>query len=130
MEKISEKTNSLNWFEIPVKDTKRAKQFYEHIFNIKMQTQETMGMEMTMFPWEPGAGKVSGALVKGQMHIPGKDGPVLYLNANPHLQTVVDKIEAAGGKVVMPKTQISEDIGYMAFFIDTEGNRIALHARK
>ena len=132
MEKLSANTNALNWFEIPVTDTVRAKKFYETIFDIKMETQEMMGMEMTMFPFDMQAtnGKVSGALVKGQMHKPGMDGPILYLNANPTIQTVIDKIEKAGGKVLMPKTQISEQIGYMAIFADTEGNRIALHAGK
>jgi len=56
------------------------------------------------------------------------DGAVVYLNANPAIQSVVDKIEKAGGKILMPKTLINEQIGYMAFFTDTEGNRMALHA--
>lgn len=131
MEKISANTNALNWFEIPVTDTARAKKFYEAILDIQMETQEMMGMEMTYFPFdrEGQSGKVSGALVKSEMHKPGMDGAVVYLNANPSIQMVVDRIEAAGGKVLMPKTHISEDIGYMAFFMDTEGNRTALHAR-
>ncbi|PSL44332.1 hypothetical protein CLV51_106198 [Chitinophaga niastensis] len=130
MEKISANTNALNWFEIPVTDTARAKKFYETILDVQMESQEMMGMEMTMFPYDmqSNSGKVSGALVKGEMHKPGADGPVIYLNANPAIQTVVDKIEAAGGKVIMPRTLINEQIGYMAFFIDTEGNRLALHA--
>jgi predicted enzyme related to lactoylglutathione lyase len=130
MEKISANTNALNWFEIPVTDTARAKKFYETIFDVQMDTQDMMGMEMTFFPYdmEANSGKVSGALVKGQMHKPGADGSIVYLNANPAIQTVVDKIEQAGGKVLMPKTQISEQIGYMAVFMDSEGNRMALHA--
>lgn len=117
MEKLGPNTNALNWFEIPVTDTARAKKFYEAIFDIKMDTQEMMGMEMTFFPYdmESQNGKVSGALVKGQMHKPGLDGSVIYLNANPSIQQVLSKIEAAGGKILMPKTQITEDIGYMAF---------------
>lgn len=130
MEKMSAATNALNWFEIPVTDTARAKRFYETIFDIQMQTDTMMGMEMTMFPFDmqSASGRVSGALVKGPMHKPGSDGAIVYLNANPSIQTVIDKIESAGGKVLMPKTQISPEIGYMAFFTDTEGNRMALHA--
>lgn len=130
MEKISPNTNALNWFEIPVTDTARAKKFYESILDIQMETQDMMGMEMTFFPYDMEAqnGKVSGALVKGDMHKPAMDGAIVYLNANPAIQSVVDRIEAAGGKVIMPKTLINEQIGYMAFFIDTEGNRMALHA--
>ncbi|AFD09019.1 VOC family protein [Solitalea canadensis] len=131
MEKISAKTNALNWFEIPVEDTERAKQFYESILDIKMETQNMMGMEMSFFPFdmEDGSGKVSGALVKSNMHKPGMDGAIIYLNANPTIQTVIDKIEPSGGKLLMDKTQIDENIGYMAFFVDTEGNRMAIHAQ-
>jgi predicted enzyme related to lactoylglutathione lyase len=130
MEKMSVGTNALNWFEIPVTDTARAKKFYETLFDIQMETNEMMGMEMTSFPFDMqgSTGKVSGALIKGPMHKPSADGAVIYLNANPAIQTVIDKIEKAGGKIIMPKTLINEHIGYMAFFTDTEGNRIALHA--
>lgn len=129
-EKLSSSTNALNWFEIPVTDTARAKKFYETILDIQMDTQDMMGMEMTFFPYdmEGQSGKVSGALVKGEMMKPGMDGAVVYLNANPKIQTVVDRIEAAGGKVIVPTMLISEQIGYMAFFTDTEGNRLGLHA--
>ncbi len=130
MEKMSQNTNALNWFEIPVTDSARAKKFYEDIFGIQMETTDMMGLEMTFFPYDMNAqsGKVSGALVKGEMMKPGMDGAVVYLNANPAIQTVVDKIEGAGGKVLMPKTHISDEVGYMAWFTDTEGNRMALHA--
>jgi len=130
MEKLSANTNALNWFEIPVTDTARAKKFYETILDIQLQTQEMMGMEMTFFPFDMQAnnGKVSGSLVKGPMHKPSMDGSIVYLNANPSIQAVIDKIEKAGGKILMPRTLIKEDIGYMAFFADTEGNRMALHA--
>ncbi len=132
MEKLSASTNALNWFEIPVTDTPRAKTFYETILDIQLQTDTMMGMEMTVFPHDPqsGNGRVSGALIKGPMHKPSMDGAVVYLNANPEIQKVIDRIEKAGGKVLMPKTLINEHIGYMAFFADTEGNRMALHASK
>lgn len=126
-----EKTaNALNWFEIPAQDIARAKGFYESIFNVKMEDMpEMMGMKMSSFPAEMGNGKVSGAVVQSQMHVPSKDGAVVYLNANPSIQNVIDRIEKSGGKVMMPKTQISPEIGYMAFFVDTEGNKIGLHAQ-
>jgi len=126
-----EKTaNALNWFEIPAKDITRAKKFYESVFNVKMEDMpEMMGMKMTGFPTEMGNGKVSGALVQSQMHNPSTDGAVVYLNANPAIQTVIERVEKSGGKVVMPKTHISPEIGYMAFFVDSEGNKIGLHAQ-
>ncbi|HXB11216.1 MAG TPA: VOC family protein [Bacteroidia bacterium] len=126
-----EKTaNALNWFEIPAKDITRAKKFYETIFATKMEDMpEMMGMKMTSFPAEMGNGKVSGAIAQSDMHKPSTDGAVVYLNANPNIQNVLDRIEKAGGKVVMPKTQISPEIGNMAFFIDSEGNKVGLHAQ-
>ena len=123
-------SNSINWFEIPTKDIERATKFYSAVFGITMEVQEMEGMPMAFFPYEPGSGKMSGALIKSDMHAPStSDGPVLYLNADPDLSDAFGKIEAAGGSIIMPKTQIPEEHGYMAFFIDTEGNRMALHSR-
>lgn len=122
-------TNALNWFEIPAIDIDRAKKFYDAIFGIDMVVlPEMMGMKMAGFPMEMGSGKASGGLAQSQMHKPSADGAIIYLNANPSIQAVIDRIEPAGGKVVMPRTQISPEIGYMAFFMDTEGNKIGLHA--
>jgi predicted enzyme related to lactoylglutathione lyase len=121
--------NSLNWFEIPVTDMERAKKFYETIFEIEKQELPIPQIKMVTFPWEMGSGKVNGALAQHELYKPSTDGVAVYLNANPDIQTVIDRIEPAGGKIVIPKTQISPEIGYMAFFIDTEGNRMALHAQ-
>jgi predicted enzyme related to lactoylglutathione lyase len=127
---MDKNANSLNWFEIPAADLPRAKKFYETIFSCQMQDYpEMMGMKMSGFPSDPGNGKASGAIAQSEFHTPAKDGALIYLNANPAIQTIIDRIEGAGGKVVMPKTQISPEIGYMAFFIDTEGNRVGLHAQ-
>ncbi len=124
-------TNSLNWFEIPAVDLDRASKFYGTIFGVEMVPwDEMMGMKMSAFPSDPMNGKVSGALVKSQFHKPSSDGAVIYLNANPKIQDVIDRIENAGGQVIMPSTVISPEIGVMAFFIDTEGNRVGLHAQQ
>ena len=73
---------------------------------------------------------IGGAIcLSGNSYIPSADsGPLVYLNANPDVQNILNKIEAAGGKILMPKTQISPEYGYMALFLDTEGNRVALHS--
>lgn len=120
--------NALNWFEIPVSDIIRAKKFYETVFDIQMHEEEMMGMKMAFFPSENMNGKVSGGLVQGPMHKPSADGAKVYLNGNPDLSVALSKVEEAGGKVVMSKTKIGDDIGYMAFFIDSEGNSGALHS--
>ncbi len=121
-------TNALNWFEIPATDITRAKSFYETIFGFKMEQVEMMGMHMAMFPVDNMSGKVGGGLVQSDMHKPSTDGAAIYLNGNPDLITVLDKVESAGGQVVMPKTHIDEQTGYMAFFMDSEGNKVGLHS--
>ena len=124
---MSSETNALNWFEIPVTDISRAKKFYETIFEISMEDMEMSGMKYAMFPFDPMKGKVAGGLAQSPMHTPSATGSIIYLNANPDLQKVLDRIEKAGGKVTMPKTSIGEN-GYMAFFSDTETNTVALHS--
>ncbi len=121
--------NAISWFEIPATDLDRAQKFYETIFDINMIPLDTPGIKMRMFPLENMMG-VGGAVVDsdGFHKSSSTDGPLIYLNANPDVQQVLDKIEAAGGKITMPKTQISPEYGYMAVFIDTEGNRVALHS--
>ena len=96
-----------------------------------MKTIEMMGFQMAFFPFSDNMeGLVSGALVKGEMHKPSMDGAIIYLNANPDIQVIIDRIELHGGKISIPRTQVSDQVGYMAFFIDSEGNRMALHAVK
>jgi len=125
---MDKSSNTINWFEIPTLDINRARAFYETIFDVKMQELPIPGVKMISFPAEPGDGKLHGALIQHEMYTPSEHGVAIYLNANPSIQAVIDRIEAAGGKIVIPRTQISPEIGYMAFFIDTEGNRLALHA--
>lgn len=122
--------NACNFFEISVNDIQRAKKFYEAIFNIKMELVTIQGIEMAMFPYKDGNGKVPGALVKSPDHKPSADGAKIYLNGNPNLDVPLNKIPAAGGTIIMPKTQIDENVGYMGFFVDTEGNVMALHSNK
>lgn len=127
---MTNQENSLNWFEIPVSDINRAKKFYETLFDIEMPVDNMMGMDMAFFPYDSGSGKASGALVKSEMHVPSGDGVKLYLNGNPDLSVALSRVEGAGGKITMPKTLISEEVGNMAFFVDTEGNTIALHSQQ
>ncbi len=126
---MNKETNSLNWFEIPVTDMHRAKHFYQVAFGIHMEDMSRPGMEMATFPYDAGSGKASGALVKSDYSKPSIDGVLIYLNANPDMADVLDRILSEGGQIVMPKTLITPEIGYMANFIDTEGNRIALHSQ-
>jgi len=120
--------NTLNWFEISVSDMARAKKFYETVFAVELYEMEMMGMKMAFFPAEDGNGKVSGGLVEGPMHKPSMDGAKIYFNGNPDLDVALGRVAEAGGTVTMPKTKINDSIGYMAFFIDSEGNGVAMHS--
>ena len=122
------KANSLNWFEIPATDISRAKKFYESIFEISMYEIEMDGIKMAMFPAEPKSGKANGGIAQSDMHKPNAEGAIIYLNANPDLTSVASRIEKAGGKLVLPKTSLGPN-GFMAFFMDTEGNKIGLHSQ-
>lgn len=119
-------SNALSWFEIPTIDFNRAIKFYETIFEIKLKIWDNNESKMAVFP--SGEGKVGGALVKEQVMGTCKNGTMVYLNANPDLQTVVNKLEQAGGELLTPKMLIAEGVGYMAYFRDTEGNTIGLHS--
>jgi predicted enzyme related to lactoylglutathione lyase len=122
--------NAISWFEIPTNDLERAAKFYETIFETSLIPLDVQNLRMRMFPIENPMAGIGGALCYNkEFYKPSStEGPLIYLNANPDVQKVLDKIEAAGGKILVPKTQISPEYGYMAVFIDTEGNRIALHS--
>lgn len=122
--------HAISWFEIPTTDINRAQKFYETIFGISMIAMDLPNIKMRMFPLDDMQNGIGGALVdSGGFHKPSlTDGPLVYLNGNPDLQNILDKVIAAGGKIMVAKTEISPEYGNMAVFIDTEGNRIALHS--
>lgn len=121
--------NAISWFEIPTNDIDRAQKFYETIFNIKMAPMDFQNIKMRMFPLDDPMNGVGGTLVSspGNYTPSATGGPLLYLNGNPDVQIILDRVEPAGGKISVPKTTISPEYGDMAVFFDTEGNRIALH---
>ena len=122
--------NAISWFEIPSTDLDRASKFYETIFNVSLFPMDTPNLRMRLFPIDDPMTGIGGAVVHAEgFYIPSSThGPMVYLNGNPDVQIILDRIEAAGGKILVPKTQISPEYGYMAVFIDTEGNRVALHS--
>ena len=122
--------NAISWFEIPSIDLDRATNFYETVFNVSLIPLDVANIRMRMFPIDDPLTGIGGAIVHTEgFYIPSStDGPLVYLNGNPDLQIMLDRIEPAGGKIVVPKTEISPEYGFMAVFIDTEGNRVALHS--
>ena len=116
----------INWFDIPAYNFERAMAFYNAIYLINMEFTEVNGYSMAFFPAKRGIG---GAIVSGEGCVPNTTGPLIYLNGGRDLNIVLDRIEGAGGRVIMPKTLINEAVGYFALFLDTEGNRLALHSK-
>ena len=131
LRKIDKHANVITWFEIPVSDIDRAKAFYETILDIEMVKRNDGTNEAVFFPYDPNvvqatSGRVTGVLSKSERNSPSANGTLLYINASPDIQKVLDKVERAGGKIVSPKIQINA--GFIAVIMDTEGNRIGLHS--
>lgn len=114
----------ISWFEIPVYNIHRAAAFYNSIYNMEMEVNVNSEYAMAFFPADKGIG---GALVAGPGCTPNATGVLIYLNAGNDLDSVLGRVELAGGRVIMPRTMISESAGSFALFIDSEGNRLALH---
>lgn len=114
----------VSWFEIPVYDIHRAARFYSAIYSMEMEVATNGEFAMAYFPTENGIG---GALIYGPGCVPNDSGTLVYLNAGNDMESILGRIELAGGRVIMPKTMISEAAGWFALFIDSEGNRVALH---
>jgi predicted enzyme related to lactoylglutathione lyase len=122
--------SAISWFEIPANNLERATAFYQIIFNCTLVPVDMPNIKMRMFPLTDIENGIGGAVVdSGGFHKPSAtDGPLIYLNANPDVQLILNKVAAAGGTIIVPKTAISDAFGYMAIIIDTEGNRIGFHS--
>ncbi|WP_462250550.1 VOC family protein [Ekhidna sp.] len=115
-----------NWFELPVNDMDRAKEFYSSIFDIQMAENMEMGNSvMSFFPFETDASGATGTLIKQESYIPSHKGTMVYFSV-PEINDVLPKITSSGGKVLNEKMSIGEH-GFVAHFEDCEGNRVALH---
>jgi len=121
--------NATNWFEIPVTDYQRAKNFYQNILSISItdMPMPEENVEYGVFPHDQENQGVGGAIMKMKDMNPSTDGSTVYLNGGDDLNVAMNKVEAAGGKVFIQKMAIGEN-GFIAQFIDTEGNRVALHS--
>lgn len=120
--------NIISFFEIPVTDFTRAQAFYEAVLQCPIQETEMMGSLMGFLPSD--GSNVSGALVQDPNYQPSDMGVLVYLDAHNDIPGFVSRIKAAGGTVLMEKTEISPEFGYYAVFLDTEGNKLALHANQ
>ena len=122
--------NVVGWFEIPVSDMERAIKFYETVLGLKLERNQMGELDMAWFPFAEAPGAPGSLVYHKDFYKPSSDGALVYFTSHSgDLKNELEKVEPAGGKVLVPKTLIKEDIGYMAVCEDTEGNRIALHSR-
>lgn len=118
--------NLVNFIDIPATDFGRAVSFYKAILGLEINETEVFGTKMGFFPSD--GTNASGAIVQGEDYKPSTDGVIAYLNGGNDLQNVLDKVASNNGKVIVPKTHISPEVGYIGMFIDTEGNKMAVHS--
>lgn len=117
------------WFEIPATNYERAINFYETVLGVTLQREEIPGApRMAIFPYDKEGGVGGSVMEAPEGCVPSAGGVILYLSAGDDLAGPLGRVESAGGKVTMPKTQISPEIGYIAHLIDTEGNRVSFHS--
>ena len=119
--------NAISWFEIPATNYERAKTFYATMLGVEITDMHMPDVKYGMFPYGNDNNGVGGGIVEMKGATPSADGVTIYLNGGDDLSVPLARVEAAGGKVLMPKTDIGEN-GFMAQLIDTEGNRVALHS--
>ncbi len=119
----------LNWFEVPVANMERAIPFYEAVFGIKISLQDFGGVLMGFFPRPDHVDVTSGSLIQYESYVPSQEGVLLYF-FTADITACLERVSTAGGKILQNKTQISEEHGYMGVFVDSEGNKIALHSTR
>jgi uncharacterized protein len=119
--------NPVVWFEIAATDLERAKKFYSEVFQVEMQYVDMPDSPMYMMgSGEEGVPGSGGALVKSADNVPSTAGTIVYFYCND-VALESSRVEAAGGTVIVPKTSLGE-FGFMAMFIDTEGNKVGMHS--
>ncbi|MEO6381704.1 MAG: VOC family protein [Nitrobacter sp.] len=119
-------SNILNWYEIPATDFDRAVKFYETVLDIRIHAQEMNGMKVGYLPQQ--GDSVGGAIMAGPGQTPSGSGVTIYFKGGTDLAASLARVKHAGGAVILPKTLISQQIGHIALFTDTEGNRVGLHS--
>lgn len=124
------KSVSVAWFEIPVNDIDQAIAFYEQVFDCKLTKQDMGDFKMATFPWDQSAGGASGSLVFHKVFYQTSNlaGSLIYFSSDD-CEIELRRVPSAGGQVQIPKRMIAPDIGFMGIFIDSEGNRIAVHSK-
>lgn len=122
--------SAIHWFEIPVTDIERAVAFYSTVLDVEIPIMDMEAQMGSMLGAFPDKGGVGGMLVQNSQHgyTPSQTGTLVYLAlGDVDLNIALDKVEGAGGKVLMPKMAMGE-YGFSAWIEDTEENKVGLHA--
>ncbi len=119
--------NAISFFEIPALNYKRAVTFYEKLLNQELLHDEIQGVKMAFFQSDEKT--IGGAICAGEGYAPARNGVVFYLNGGNDLNLLLVKVESLGGEVIMPKTTKVKGMGNVAFFIDTEGNKVGIYSK-
>jgi predicted enzyme related to lactoylglutathione lyase len=119
--------HAIDWFQIPTTDFERAIYFYQTILSAELQVNDMNGMKMAVLPHNREEHGVGGALYHGPGHEPSGTGTIVFLHGGDDLSVILSRIEDAGGKIVVPKTPIGQN-GFVASFLDTEGNKVGIHS--
>jgi predicted enzyme related to lactoylglutathione lyase len=121
----------INWFEIPVRDIARAQSFYETLLQAKLRREPMGDSVLAVFPHDDDEAQATGGcLIAGpNAAAPSADaGTIVYLNAAPSLDALLDRVAAAGGRIAAPKVTLPGGMGCFAHVIDSEGNKVGFHA--
>ncbi|HET9158051.1 MAG TPA: VOC family protein [Myxococcaceae bacterium] len=121
-------SNPVGWFEIYVQDMKRAKAFYEEVFNFKLEKLPGPDFEYWTFPMEREGKGSAGALCKYEGFPSGKNSVLVYFTCED-CAVEEARVKKLGGRIEKPKQSIGE-YGFISLVYDTEGNMIGLHSRK
>ena len=129
--------NPVVHFEIPADDVERAIEFYEKTFGWKikkmdMPADSSTGGEpyysvITSEVDEKGMAKTPGAINGGLMKRRVKEQLFTNYITVDSIDEMLKTIKNNGGTICLPKTEIAHGMGWIAAFIDTEGNLLGLH---
>ncbi len=119
--------NAINFFELPASNHQRAVYFYENLLGQVLQRDEIQGVKMAFFKSDEKT--AGGAICTGKGYTPGQRGVVFFLNGGKDMDDILKKVKDLGGRIVQPRQLISADSGYIACFIDSEGNKVGVHSR-
>jgi len=122
--------NAVTWIEIPVSDFDRAKKFYSAIYDYEIPEIMMGPNRMGFLLSDRDGGGIGAAIVKGEGYTPTAHGAKVYLNGGTDLNEVLNRVESAGGRVILPKMMVTPELGHFGMFEDTEGNILSLHSQE